>query len=1021
MNVSTEITGHASIEGVAARLLEAAGEALLTLGRSGHVTYANAAAERLFGWDAGERPSSDVVAGMLSEETDGAVPDLISRLRNGHEWSGCLRVKVADGSCVRVHVTATPVIDDGRLTDVLVVASEVSERERSQAQPADSEAALREAQRVAHIGHWRWNVGADRIEWLADEVYAIHGVESSWVGTVEQYLALVPPPDHELVRAASEEVLRTGSADVIHRIVRPDGAVRHVRNRSEAIHAVDGTPVVVLGTCQDVTDLVVLREAYDERVKELTCLVAVGQALHEVDDLPEVYACVAAALVLAMQYPERAVAVVNVDGQQHSSDTSGDLLDLQQLVDAPVMVRGRERGRIYVGYDNGSADVIPEERALLEAVASMVALWLERRESALSAAEAESRFRRLLHNIPDAVFRFRLGSDIGVDYVSPAVESLTGYRAEELMADPQLVGSLFGTATTSLAASATVTQTGGAGGVTQVTDRDGRQRWLEYNLTSVVGQDGTVVAVEGVARDVTERVVATEATLDRAHEQAVLARISEAAVSARVLDEVFEIATKLVAETLPVQGTFVSEMTANADELILRSGVGWPDGTVGKAFQIAGSLAEQTLASDRPMVWADLHNDEAVIAPILKAHGFVSGISVRIAGKEGAFGTLGALSTTATAYSTHHVAFLQTVAHILAAAVDRWKAEAALAARERQFRTLTENLPDIVRRVDRGHRHLYVNPAVEILGTSPADLIGRTLREVGLPSGVADVLEREADSVFTSGRRCSVDFEIQTSGGPRHLQSVMIPEFENNDTVGSVIALTRDLTAVRRAERLRREALGNIVAAQEDERRRVGEDIHDDSIQVMTAVGMRLEGLRRHIDDPDAMAVLGRLEEVVRHSVTRLRALMFELRPPALDREGLAAALCLYLEATLPEDSLQATVVDDWPGELPLFVRNVLYRIAMEAITNARKHAEASSVEVVLEAARGGVQMQVRDDGSGFDVTALAHVGPHHVGTTSMRERAEAAGGTLDIQSSPESGTVVTAWLPADAQTAGDK
>lgn len=93
----------------------------------------------------------------------------------------------------------------------------------------------------------------------------------------------------------------------------------------------------------------------------------------------------------------------------------------------------------------------------------------------------------------------------------------------------------------------------------------------------------------------------------------------------------------------------------------------------------------------------------------------------------------------------------------------------------------------------------------------------------------------------------------------------------------------------------RRRLLARLVQAQEEERQRIASDIHDDTIQKMTAVGMRVETLRRRIDEPQALRSIEQLQETVQLSIGRLRHLMFELRPPSLDREGLAAALRQHL------------------------------------------------------------------------------------------------------------------------------
>jgi PAS domain S-box-containing protein len=122
---------------------------------------------------------------------------------------------------------------------------------------AISEARLREAERLAHVGHWEWNLDSDRFEFLADEMFRIYGVSpSQWTNSFEALLSFVEPSERQLVQNVFSDTLAHGSAEIAHRITRPDGAVRTVRLRAEAITDNEGNPERVVGTCQDVTDYI---------------------------------------------------------------------------------------------------------------------------------------------------------------------------------------------------------------------------------------------------------------------------------------------------------------------------------------------------------------------------------------------------------------------------------------------------------------------------------------------------------------------------------------------------------------------------------------------------------------------------------------------------------------------------------------------------------------------------------------------------------------------------------------------
>src|SRR5439155_6801930 len=122
-----------------------------------------------------------------------------------------------------------------------------------------------------------------------------------------------------------------------------------------------------------------------------------------------------------------------------------------------------------------------------------------------------------------------------------------------------------------------------------------------------------------------------------------------------------------------------------------------------------------------------------------------------------------------------------------------------------------------------------------------------------------------------------------------------------------------------------------------------------DSVQVMTAVHLRLQLLRRRLSDPELAAVIEPLEEAVRLSTTRLRTLLFDLRPPILDEGGLAAAIQGHIDQNRIGDVPAYVIKNELDAEPPSETRTILYRISAEALANVRKHARAEHVDVTLD------------------------------------------------------------------------
>lgn len=212
----------------------------------------------------------------------------------------------------------------------------------------------------------------------------------------------------------------------------------------------------------------------------------------------------------------------------------------------------------------------------------------------------------------------------------------------------------------------------------------------------------------------------------------------------------------------------------------------------------------------------------------------------------------------------------------------------------------------------------------------------------------------------------------------------------------------------------RHQLLRRLLTVTEEERRRVGRDIHDDSLQALTAVQLRLERLRSALTDPRRRQMVDDASALVDQADRSLRALLVGLRPPALDLPGgFESAVREYLERLQTSGELHCELDVRLPAHPSVEAGQLIYRILQDAIVNVEKHARASRVWVHLSEHDSGVLCRVSDDGQGFDTTA-ATVSPGHVGLASMRERARLAGGWCRVESARGAGTRVEFWIPSE-------
>jgi signal transduction histidine kinase len=228
------------------------------------------------------------------------------------------------------------------------------------------------------------------------------------------------------------------------------------------------------------------------------------------------------------------------------------------------------------------------------------------------------------------------------------------------------------------------------------------------------------------------------------------------------------------------------------------------------------------------------------------------------------------------------------------------------------------------------------------------------------------------------------------------------------------------LQAARLEEAQRREALGvelfrRVVGAQEAERQRIARELHDETGQALTAIGLGLRGAATvlHQDADKAGQHLRELEGLAERSLNELRRVITDLRPSHLDDLGLAAALRWYAEEMQGRAPLEVAVeVMGEAREIPSVVSTALFRVAQEALTNVVRHSRASYATVVLEFTSDGVRLRVEDNGSGFDLASLRNSARPSWGLLGMEERAHLLGGTMKVTSSPGKGTAIEVTVP---------
>ncbi|HEY4846133.1 MAG TPA: PAS domain-containing protein [Candidatus Dormibacteraeota bacterium] len=347
----------------------------------------------------------------------------------------------------------------------------------------------------------------------------------------------------------------------------------------------------------------------------------------------------------------------------------------------------------------------------------------------------------------------------------------------------------------------------------------------------------------------------------------------------------------------------------------------------------------------------------------------------------------------------------------------RLEAQRQLRESEARLRAIIDSAPIVLFAIDRdGLITFSAGVGPDPLGKKPGEAVGWTAADLfadhaGVMEGIRRALSGiEGRAELSQGER-SFSFSLAPfRDGAGHLAGAIVVAAEVTERRRAEEALGRTVEALKRTNQSRQALLRRLVHAQEEERRAIASDIHDDSIQSMFAVGLRLVTLRTALHDAHLVELVDRLQENVQASTDRLRHLLFDLRPAALDEGGLPAALRHYLDVLKQETAIEValeTALDHSPASE---TQVIAYRIAQEALANVRKHARANRVECAVSAVDGGILTRINDNGVGFEGDGGS--APGHLGLVAMRERAEMAGGWLRITSSTGNGCVVEYWIP---------
>ena len=369
------------------------------------------------------------------------------------------------------------------------------------------------------------------------------------------------------------------------------------------------------------------------------------------------------------------------------------------------------------------------------------------------------------------------------------------------------------------------------------------------------------------------------------------------------------------------------------------------------------------------------------------------------------------------------IAEARRLAALLTIVITRDRLSSDLARAEQRFRTLVEQIPAIPYIVDEAGEAVFLSFKLQaMLGLPAGERPGFSDWERALhPEDRARVLAAYEHHIQT-GDPFDEEYRLVAADGSgrwMHDRATLLPGEAGRPALShgvmfDVTESRRTGDALRESERQRQQVLEAMLHAEADARAQIAGELHDDTIQVMTAALLAVERVSLAAGSDARVAVaLSDATVTLQRAVERTRRLTFELRPPLLEAQGLASALRDLAVEAGHEGGFEV-VLRAPAGRFSFTVEDLAFRTIKEALANARKHSAASRVDVLVTVAEGWLIGSVVDDGRGFDVErALDRRGMRlHLGLDSMQERLRLAGGDVEIISAQGEGARLEFRIP---------
>jgi len=942
---------------------------------------------RIIDWN----PAAEKIFGYRREEVVGKNGDLLLVPPSSREYAQKIHRRLASGDMI-AHATSenvtrdghiilcewhnTPLRDaDGEVTAILAMAQDVTERTQTEEKLGRSESLLAEAQHLAHIGSWNWDIVSNKSFW-SDEHYRIFGLRPQEMAmTYERFLSLVHPDDRVIVQNKVDQAFQDHQPyECCLRALRRDGTVRVLQSRAQVVFDEDDKPVRMFGTVQDITEQRRAEEAIEESRRRfqavfensLDGILLVDNAGRYVDGNPAMCQLLGYSREELLQLT--AWDVTPAPDRERISELQGRFL-----------AAGKLSGEYTLLCKDGTTREV-EHRAVANMLPGLH-LGLhrditERKQAERALQNRHHLLQAVIEGVPEAIFvkdlhgRYFMINSQAARTVGRAVEEMIG-RDDTVLSDPETAQRLRETDRRVIESDESMT-------FEQVITAAGVTRTYLTTKAPFRSTDGEVVGVLGISRDITKsRALQTER--DRLLERVRL-QIDRLPLAYIVLDENQHVLNWNPAAEKMFGYTKAEALGRLCLDLIFRHPIDH------EVLEVVHRLESGDMHAN------SVNENYTKDGRIITCHWF----NTPLMDPDGNFAGVISLAQDIT---------------------ERRQAE----EESRVLNAALENAVEGIARLDEQGRYLAVNRAYAgMLGYRPEELIGMDLQSTVHPKD-REKVKAAFQRMLSQGRAETEVLGVRKDDTVFWKQTVIVKAHNQQGHWFAHYCFMKDITERKLAE----EALCNsaerlqvlsrrVVEVQEQERGHIARELHDEIGQVLGAISVNLHAVK---DVCDA-AARPRIEEsiqIVDQATQQVRNLSFDLRPSMLDDLGLVATLRWYADRQAQRAGFAVHfAVESSGARLPAELAIACFRVMQEALTNVMRHARARHVWVELRQGDDEVDLVIRDDGVGFD-SESAHgraARGESFGLPGIQERVELLGGRADIQSQPDHGTTIRVWFP---------